>query len=324
MTLEANPEDVNADAVAGVDRSRRQPGLAGRPVARGRGARGGRAAPRRRAGAGGPGDPGGSRSSRSRATSSWACREQTRESFRRSLAALSTRASRTSRSTCSRPRRRRRSRRTAGPTRSATSRTTSRPTPGSRWARRWPRAGFRHYEISNWARPGREARHNVKYWTRTPTLGLGVSAHELWAGRRRANVSKLEAYLEPVGVRAGAPSRSTRPSRPRRRPRRNGSSWACGSPTACRPRALEAQSSRAGEARLRDDYEGWLSAGILDPRGRPRALHRARVPRVERGAEPVRVGRAASPGGRKGRPLKRRAVAIEAGLAPGSTALAAA
>ena len=44
---------------------------------------------------------------------------------------------------------------------------------------------FAHYEISNWARGGRRARHNLKYWTRTPTLGLGVSAHELWGGRRR-------------------------------------------------------------------------------------------------------------------------------------------
>jgi oxygen-independent coproporphyrinogen-3 oxidase len=56
-------------------------------------------------------------------------------------------------------------------------------------------AGFRHYEISNWAREGRRARHNVKYWLRTPTLGLGVSAHELWGGRRRANVSGLERYI---------------------------------------------------------------------------------------------------------------------------------
>lgn len=58
--------------------------------------------------------------------------------------------------------------------------------------------GFRHYEISNWARPGREARHNVKYWTRAPTLGLGVSAHELWSGRRRANVSALSGYIEAL------------------------------------------------------------------------------------------------------------------------------
>ncbi|HEY7370204.1 MAG TPA: coproporphyrinogen-III oxidase family protein, partial [Thermoanaerobaculia bacterium] len=44
------------------------------------------------------------------------------------------------------------------------------------------RAGLVHYEISNWARPGRRARHNVKYWERVPTLGLGVAAHELWEG----------------------------------------------------------------------------------------------------------------------------------------------
>src|SRR5262249_49865227 len=56
-------------------------------------------------------------------------------------------------------------------------------------------AGLDHYEISNWAAPGMEARHNLKYWTRTATLGLGVSAHEYWDGRRRANVSTIEGYL---------------------------------------------------------------------------------------------------------------------------------
>ena len=59
--------------------------------------------------------------------------------------------------------------------------------------------GFDHYEISNWSRPGRAARHNVKYWTRTPTLGLGVSAHEYWSGRRRANVSGLLPYVARLG-----------------------------------------------------------------------------------------------------------------------------
>ena len=60
--------------------------------------------------------------------------------------------------------------------------------------------GFRHYEISNWALPGREARHNVKYWKRIPTLGLGVSSHELWNGRRRANVSAIGRYIEELGA----------------------------------------------------------------------------------------------------------------------------
>lgn len=62
------------------------------------------------------------------------------------------------------------------------------------------REGFRHYEISNWALPGREARHNMKYWRRTPTLGLGVSAHELWNGRRRSNVSALTRYVEELST----------------------------------------------------------------------------------------------------------------------------
>ncbi|HEX7253474.1 MAG TPA: hypothetical protein VF376_11375, partial [Thermoanaerobaculia bacterium] len=61
------------------------------------------------------------------------------------------------------------------------------------------RAELGHYEVSNWAIPGREARHNLKYWRRVPTLGLGVSAHELWRGRRRANVSALPSYLTALG-----------------------------------------------------------------------------------------------------------------------------
>ena len=44
--------------------------------------------------------------------------------------------------------------------------------------------GYRQYEISNFARPGYESRHNLKYWQLEPYLGLGPSAHSLWNGRR--------------------------------------------------------------------------------------------------------------------------------------------
>lgn len=44
--------------------------------------------------------------------------------------------------------------------------------------------GFAQYEISNFARPGCESRHNLKYWLLEPYLGLGPSAHSLWNGRR--------------------------------------------------------------------------------------------------------------------------------------------
>ncbi len=44
-------------------------------------------------------------------------------------------------------------------------------------------AGYRHYEISNWARAGREAVHNSAYWTRRPYVGLGPGAHSLTIDR---------------------------------------------------------------------------------------------------------------------------------------------
>jgi len=40
-------------------------------------------------------------------------------------------------------------------------------------------AGYGQYEISNVARPGRESRHNLKYWTRQPYMGFGVDAHSM-------------------------------------------------------------------------------------------------------------------------------------------------
>lgn len=51
-------------------------------------------------------------------------------------------------------------------------------------AERLGQLGFAQYEISNFARPGYESRHNLKYWLLEPYLGLGPSAHSLWNGRR--------------------------------------------------------------------------------------------------------------------------------------------
>lgn len=57
-------------------------------------------------------------------------------------------------------------------------------------------AGFHHYEVSNAARPGREAVHNTGYWRRTPFLGLGPSAHSGAGSRRWWNVRHWAAYQE--------------------------------------------------------------------------------------------------------------------------------
>jgi len=55
-------------------------------------------------------------------------------------------------------------------------------------------AGLRQYEISNFARPGKECRHNLKYWRYEPFVGLGPSAGSHIAGRRWSNTSFLEAW----------------------------------------------------------------------------------------------------------------------------------
>lgn len=62
-------------------------------------------------------------------------------------------------------------------------------------AERLPAAGFEHYEISNFARPGAQCRHNLKYWRRRPFLGFGPSAHSCLGARRWRRPADLAAYL---------------------------------------------------------------------------------------------------------------------------------
>ena len=61
-------------------------------------------------------------------------------------------------------------------------------------------AGYNHYEISNAALPGREARHNLKYWNLSDYLGLGPSAHSYIKGERHSNSADLSGYIEAGGV----------------------------------------------------------------------------------------------------------------------------
>jgi len=58
--------------------------------------------------------------------------------------------------------------------------------------------GFRHYEVSNYALPGAESRHNEGYWIRRPYLGLGPGAHSFDGARRWANEHDTSRYLERV------------------------------------------------------------------------------------------------------------------------------
>ncbi len=59
-------------------------------------------------------------------------------------------------------------------------------------------AGYKHYEISNFAKPGRECLHNLLYWGPGEYLGCGPSAHSHWNGERYSNVRKLDVYCQKL------------------------------------------------------------------------------------------------------------------------------
>jgi len=59
-------------------------------------------------------------------------------------------------------------------------------------------AGYQHYEISNWALPGRQCRHNLACWLNEPYLGLGAGAHSCLGGFRFANVKDPHRYVSLV------------------------------------------------------------------------------------------------------------------------------
>jgi len=67
-------------------------------------------------------------------------------------------------------------------------------------------AGYEQYEISNVSRPGRQSRHNVKYWTDQEWLGFGCGAHSTRKGVREKNIASTSDYIsavtagDPVGV----------------------------------------------------------------------------------------------------------------------------
>lgn len=55
-------------------------------------------------------------------------------------------------------------------------------------------AGYEHYEISNWARPGLRSKHNLKYWMREPYFGIGAGAHSFDGAMRWANAHDPAGY----------------------------------------------------------------------------------------------------------------------------------
>jgi oxygen-independent coproporphyrinogen-3 oxidase len=61
-------------------------------------------------------------------------------------------------------------------------------------------AGYQQYEISNWATPGRQCRHNLQYWRGEPYLGFGAGAHGYAAGHRYSNVLAIRDYVRRLAA----------------------------------------------------------------------------------------------------------------------------
>ena len=72
--------------------------------------------------------------------------------------------------------------------------TTATPASISRAGRPCSTSGFEHYEVSNFCRPGKASRHNLKYWRMEPYLGIGPSAAGFLEGADYRNVSDLDKY----------------------------------------------------------------------------------------------------------------------------------
>lgn len=64
-----------------------------------------------------------------------------------------------------------------------------------------PKMGFAQYEISNFARPGAQSRHNLKYWRRVPYLGFGAGAHSFDGLRRWKNRCRIVDYITAADKR---------------------------------------------------------------------------------------------------------------------------
>jgi len=63
---------------------------------------------------------------------------------------------------------------------------------------RMAEAGYDGYEISNWAKPGHESRHNLAYWDRRPYEAVGPGAHAFDGATRRWNAARLDGYIEAL------------------------------------------------------------------------------------------------------------------------------
>lgn len=131
-------------------------------------------------------------------------------------------------------------------------------------------AGFQHYEVSNFARPGGHARHNSRYWDGTPYLGIGPGAHSFDGQRRLAQPGNNPRYIRTLRAAADADAIPLETEVLTSTDRYNETLM-----TGLRTAAgidLRGLAHRFGcrpDTDLPRDWERLLAAGILSPTGTP-------------------------------------------------------
>ncbi|MGH7526799.1 MAG: radical SAM family heme chaperone HemW, partial [Gemmatimonadales bacterium] len=130
--------------------------------------------------------------------------------------------------------------------------------------------GYEHYEVSNAARPGYRARHNSAYWSRSPFIGLGPSAHSGFGTERRWNVREWAAYERATreGETVVAGREQVDPAARRLEEVYLGLRTSSGLasehlPAEDRRRWVEAGWATATDGRVRLTAEGWLRLDAL-------------------------------------------------------------
>ena len=131
-------------------------------------------------------------------------------------------------------------------------------------------AGFHHYEVSNYARPGREAVHNSAYWRRSPYLGLGPSAHSAMGAQRWWNLREWAAWATALesGVTTVEAEERLDPDAVRVEDLYLGLRTDAGVGEGCLPKSLVGSWIEQGWARVTDGRvlltgEGWLRLDAL-------------------------------------------------------------
>jgi len=157
--------------------------------------------------------------------------------------------------------------------------------------RRLADAGLAWYEVSNWARPGHECRHNRLYWEAGEYLGFGCAAHSHRAGRRWWNLRTPERYLD--AVEAGRPTEAAGEDLD------EGTRWLEALQLALRTReGVPADALDLADPVLEGLVQVSDGRAVLTPDGR--LLANEVAVRLRAGATPVSVGQAAGRAGTAG------------------------